>query len=66
MALRREKHDTPEAVTDELRNLDRNKQDKITFAGRAPIASDKGFLWVDYAASKLYVRHPNTGAWTAV
>ena len=65
-ALRFNNHKEPQFVTQEFQNMDRVKEDKIQFAGRAPNAGDEGRLWVDYAASKLYVRHPNTGTWTAI
>jgi hypothetical protein len=44
------------------------KQDKITVASRAPLASDKGSLWIQYTANddttiNICVRHPNSGTW---
>lgn len=68
MALRRQQHANFAEVSAELKHLDGDKQDKITFANRAPLSSDKdGNIWINYAGaagSRWYFRHPNTGAWT--
>ena len=49
-------------------SIDFDKQDKITFATRAPTSADKGRFWITYTANNdttitLYIRHPNTGIW---
>jgi hypothetical protein len=66
MALRKQAHATFGEVDSELKQLDDTKEEKITFASRAPNSGDKGRFWMDFSGAKLYFRHPNTGAWTAV
>lgn len=60
------KHDSPDQVTQEFKNLDFVKEERVIFADRAPNTSEGGRLWLDYNAGTLYFRHPNTGAWTAL
>lgn len=67
MALRRQSHSNFTEVSAELKNLDDSKEDSIIMANRAPLSSDKGRFWVNYAGasgSRWYFRHPTTGAWT--
>ena len=66
MALRRQSHANFGEVSAELKAMDDGKEEKITFSSRAPNSGDKGRFWLDYSGGKLYFRHPNTGAWTAV
>ena len=53
------------------RNLDFEKQDKITFSTRAPTSKDGGSLWLTYTENSdttmtLYIRHPLSGSWRSV
>lgn len=67
MALKRQNHTNLAEVSAELKNLSTSKEDTITLANRAPLSSDKGRLWIKYTATAaLYVRHPDTGAWTTL
>jgi len=66
MTLRRQNHASFQDVSAEFKAMDDAKEEQVTFASRAPISSDKGRFWLDYTGAKLYFRHPNTGAWTAV
>lgn len=67
MSLKRQQHNSLPEVTEDLKNLDEGKQDKIVFASRAPNFNDKGFFWVNQSESgttmALYVRHPQSGTW---
>lgn len=52
----------------EIDGLNRNKQDSIDFATRAPNAADRGTTWVQYRAANddtvtQHMRHPVSGAW---
>ena len=58
--------ETPQSPDKE--KLDFIKQDTITVANRAPLRSDKGFLWIKQtdandATITLYIRHTKSGAW---
>lgn len=68
MALKKQTHTNFQEVSAELKNIEDTKQAKITFANRAPLASDKDTnIWINYAGasgSRWYFRHPLTGTWT--
>jgi len=57
----------PREITD-VSDLQRGKQEAITFATRAPHDKDLGNIWITYTKASdttmtLYVRHPVTGTW---
>jgi len=66
MALRFNRHNNPDQINQELKNIDFIKEERIIFADRAPSKSEGGRLWLDYEAGTLYFRHPNSGVWTAL
>jgi len=67
MALKRERHDTNEALEDELKAIDENKEPAFTWnASRAPNASDKNHrVWFHLNGSNLdmYVFNSQSGTW---
>lgn len=67
MALERQKHDTPDALEAEFKNLDKSKENAFVWnATRAPNSSDKtARVWVfrDGTTLKLYLFDSTAGAW---
>lgn len=64
--LRFNRHSDQSRVDQEFKNLDENKEDKITFADRAPTAKDGGRLWIDRTGPTWYFRDQTTGNWTSI
>lgn len=69
MALKRSRHTSFPEVSEDLGNLDRSKEERITVANRAPNSGDKGKFWLNEdggVGARMYFRHSKTGTWTAV
>ncbi len=69
--IKRVQHRSVEETSEDVRALEDTKEEKVTFATRAPTSADKGRFWVKYTETSdttmtIYVRHPRSGTWRSV